>query len=274
MGIITKLFGRGSGSPPPRNVAELVAPLTLPAAQLVKSPTETRSYFGGAPALPRGVAWPANGGKPLAFLACVDLESLAETAAVPWLPSSGRLSFFYDVENQPWGFDPKDRGGWAVMLADHEQLPASPPLAHGLRRRSIAFQRISTYPSWERPEVSALGLTDAEAESLADLGGSAYGDLPRHQMGGFPSPVQGDEMELECQLVSNGLYCGDASGYQSPDAAPLRSGAKDWRLLLQIDSDDDFGVMWGDVGVLYFWIKESDARARRFENCWVVLQCH
>jgi uncharacterized protein YwqG len=33
-------------------------------------------------------------------------------------------------------------------------------------------------------------------------------------------------------------------------------------------------VMWGDGGVLYFWIREADARARRFDQAWVVLQCH
>ena len=215
-----------------------------------------------------------RGGKPLSFLACVDLSSLSKTLPQPWLPSSGHLLFFYDAENQPWGFDPKDRGGWAVMPAGDEQRAASAPMAESLRRHYIDFRRIDTYPSWERPEVEALALTDAEAESLAALQDSSYGGLPRHQAGGLASPVQGDQMELECQLVSNGVYCGDPAGYDSPKARALRSGAKDWRLLLQIDSDDDLGVMWGDGGTLYFWIKESDALSGRFENCWVVLQCH
>ena len=102
---------------------------------------------------------------------------------------------------------------------------------------------------------------------------AVYGDGPCHQVDGFPSPIQGDEMELECQLVSNGIYCGDSSGYESAEAAALRGGASDWRLLLQVDSDDDLKMMWGDGGVLYFWIREADARAGRFENTWVVLQC-
>jgi uncharacterized protein YwqG len=28
-----------------------------------------------------------------------------------------------------------------------------------------------------------------------------------------------------------------------------------WRLLLQLDTDDAAGMKWGDVGTLYFWIK-------------------
>jgi uncharacterized protein YwqG len=32
--------------------------------------------------------------------------------------------------------------------------------------------------------------------------------------------------------------------------------------------------MWGDAGILYFWIREEDARAGRFDQAWAVLQCH
>ena len=39
------------------------------------------------------------------------------------------------------------------------------------------------------------------------------------------------------------------------------------------DSDDDIEVMWGDMGILYFWVRESDARKRDFSAAWVVLQC-
>src|SRR6185503_9698929 len=177
MAIIRKLFGGGSPPPPIRNIPELVGPLSRPAIQLLKSTGESTSYFGGAPALPLGMTWPMNRGKPLSFLACVDLSSVAKTLPHAWLPSSGRLLFFYDSEKQPWGFDPKDRGGWAVIPAGEEQLPASEPMGDSVRRHAIDFRKISTYPSWERSEVEALALTDAEAERLTDLHDSSYGGL-------------------------------------------------------------------------------------------------
>ena len=82
-------------------------------------------------------------------------------------------------------------------------------------------------------------------------------------------------MRLESQLVTNGIYVGDSSGYEDPRAGELESGADDWRLLFQLDSDEDrLGVMWGDVGRLYFWMREEDLRGRRFDAAWTILQCH
>ena len=121
MGIIDKLFGRKGETPSPgRDVAALVAPLAKPAVHLVKSSARTSSYLGGTPALPAGIAWPSKGGKPLTLLASLDLASLSQTLATPWLPTSGRLLFFYDIDNQPWGFDTDDRGRWAVILLGDE----------------------------------------------------------------------------------------------------------------------------------------------------------
>jgi uncharacterized protein YwqG len=270
---IKKLFGGGKTPPPPgRDVAELVAPLSKPAAQLVKTPGPSRSFLGGPPLLPTGVAWPSKDGKALTFLACLDLESLRAVLPLDWLPSTGRLLFFYDVDAQPWGFDPKDRGAWAVLHITEPPGPPGATAAPALPQQFVTFRAIVSYPSWERPDVSALGLSDREAEVLIDLGSSVYGDSARHQVGGFPEAIQSDAMEYECQMVSNGLYLGDAT--PPPGAKALEPGAKDWRLLFQMDGDDELGVMWGDAGMIYFWIREQDARDGRFEKVHLVLQCH
>jgi len=140
--------------------------------------------------------------------------------------------------------------------------------------RFISPRRISSYPSYERPEISALELTDDQSDALIEISSNVFGDAPCHQIGGFPSPVQGDTMELECQLASNGIYAGEPDAYTTPRAKALEAGARDWRLLFQVDSDDDLKVMWGDAGIIYFWIREEDARAGRFDKAWLVLQCH
>jgi uncharacterized protein YwqG len=81
-------------------------------------------------------------------------------------------------------------------------------------------------------------------------------------------------MALEAQLASNGVYVGVPEGYSSPKRMALEAGVKDWRLLLQIDSDDDARMMWGDSGRLYFWVREDEARRGDFSGAWMVLQCY
>ncbi|MBQ1817367.1 MAG: DUF1963 domain-containing protein, partial [Clostridia bacterium] len=33
------------------------------------------------------------------------------------------------------------------------------------------------------------------------------------------------------------------------------------------------GAMFGDCGNIYFWMRESDLRERRFEKAQLILQC-
>ena len=274
--MFRKLFGSGRSEDPPRDLEALAAPHAVPAVHLVAGPEGSRSHLGGSPALPDDFSWPERKGAPLAFLARLDLAELERALPVEWLPPSGSLLFFYDAENQPWGFDPGDRDGWAVL-----RLPESTGTAAGARapggealpRRGISFQPIRSLPSSERSAIAALRFSYKEQDAYEALRDRPFGGRPQHQVGGFPSPVQGDGMELECQLASNGLFCGDESGYRDPRAAELEAGAADWRLLLQVDSDDDLGVMWGDLGRLYFWVREEDARAGDFSGVWLVLQC-
>jgi uncharacterized protein YwqG len=205
------------------------------------------------------------------------MEELQRTRHVDWLPRAGALLFFYDVDNQPWGFDPADEGSCAILHVPDLEAPSAVTLEAGkdecFPRMNLEFREISTFPSTERPAVIALALSDEEREEYWQVLDASFQGLPKHQLIGLPSPVQGDDMELECQLASNGLYCGDSSGYNNPRARQLEAGAQSWRLLLQLDTDDDAGMMWGDCGMLYFWVRVEDTAAGNFQNPWFILQC-
>lgn len=47
-------------------------------------------------------------------------------------------------------------------------------------------------------------------------------------------------MRLECQLASHGV-----TDINDPLAHELSKDAKEWQLLLQIDTDEDIGMRWG-----------------------------
>jgi len=225
-----------------------------------------------------------QGPLPLAFLCQLFLRDLHGAVPLRDWPSDGSLAFFYDPA-QSWGFDPAARGHSRVVYVpeDEELVPVAAPagLADGKFAALFPERRLRFTPEWTLPTR-----LDAGGEDLSIWGSEDYAALlqqlmsvsderePVHRCGGHPQEVQGD-MRLECQLVTNGLYCGDATGYEDPRAAALEEGAADWQLLLQIDSDESrLGWMWGDVGRLYFWIRRQDLAAKDFDGVWVVLQCY
>jgi uncharacterized protein YwqG len=247
------------------------------------------SRLGGGPDLPVSFEWPENKGRPLDFLLQIQLTDVAPFDTAGPFPQAGLLSFFYDLENQPWGFDPQDLGGYAVRhfpkTSDLRRYPPPDPQS-ALPEAAIRFWPAETLPFYGSRAGDRL-LTDLEArigsepdfDSLDGLSRALFGALapttdgPLHQLGGHSHNVQGD-MQLEAQLVMNGLYCGNQSGYKDPRAADLARSCEDWTLLLQLDSDDDAGFMWGDDGILYYWVRSADLARREFSKAWMTLQCY
>lgn len=240
------------------------------------------SKLGGTPDLPEGTAWPECNGVPMALLAQLRLQDVAFYDPDGRLPKSGMLYFFYETKEQKWGFDPKDRGHWNVIYYDGDVArlrPATPPdrLPEESRFRAckLAYSNEITLPSWESERVKRLKLSQEEWDRYVTFPGASCGEGETiHRLLGHPERIQGD-MQLECQCASHGLYMGDSSGYDDPKRPALEKGAEDWQLLLQIDSDEDnMGTMWGDVGRVYFWIRQQDLQKRDFSNVWLVLQCY
>ena len=235
--------------------------------------------IGGQPDLPVGTLWPTWNDSHLSFIAQINLADL-EKASQTLLPKEGLLSFFYDSEQATWGFDPKDSGSWRVMLfSDRASLerfepPASLPDYARYPACRVEFVKTLTLPPWDSLFVEKLNLTETERDAYYDLLDNLHEETagPLHQVGGHPATIQG-EMQLECQLVSHGIYCGGIEGYADPRRAELESGAEDWCLLLQIDSDDNSQMMWGDVGMIYFWIQRQALEQQQFEKVWMILQC-
>jgi len=262
--------------------ADGLAALVRPSIRLRPKPVDESeiavgsSKLGGLPDLPPSFEWPRYAGLPQSFIAQIRLDEVHPHDADQVLPDSGLLSFFYDSDQRVWGFDPADDDAWLVHCTpeaaelERRELPDELPEPGRFRASRLDPEPELTYAPWEFSEVGALGLTRDEL--------FAYGDLLDaedliHRLLGHPQPIQGD-MQLECQLVSHGLYCGDSSGYQDPRAAELAPGAVEWRLLLQIDSEEDAGLMWGDVGRIYYWMHRQDLVNRSWEKARLCLQCY
>lgn len=232
------------------------------------------SKIGGTPDLPEGFSWPTWKEKPLSFVAQINCKELNKKNPIQGMPEDGFLTFFYDAEQQVWGFDPKDKGGWAVSYFpadtqfEKKEFPPSLPEEARFAEKVVKFV----------PSVSFPGPWTHWVENMAFSKEQSYWDLadfekaPNHQVGGYAKEVQ-NPMELECELVTNGLYCGNMDGFEDPRRKELESGKNNWCLLLQIDTDEDAKMMWGDVGTLYYWIRNDDLEAKNFDKCWLISQC-
>lgn len=234
------------------------------------------SKIGGLPDLPPEMPWPQYQGRPMSLIAQIDLAAAQPFDADRLLPSNGMLYLFYELEAQEWGYDPAHAGGFQLLyFAGDKQTLQRRPAPAGLQpdallaESALEFATEAELPAPDNHLLAACPLNDDEYEAWWDY----EADLelpPSHKLLGHSEPIQGP-MELQCQLVSHGLYCGDASGYQDPRRAELEAGAADWRLLMQIDSDEQ--MMWGDCGRLYVWIRQQDLAAQHFERAWLILQC-
>lgn len=265
-----------------------IVSLARPCVRISSAPADVQllpvgaSRLGGRPHMPRGFEWPLVGDRPLHFLAQFDLSRLRDFSCASDLPGSGRLSFFYDAEDQPWGFDPQDVGGWRVVYDDEpvDRLVglSNPDGEHEeieFPCCSVTYEEVFSIPGGESPLIEDIGMPDDVLDLYFDFLESQFlcaDDDPCHRLFGHAQPIQGD-MQLECQLASNGVYVGNPQGYENPRVSELKAGAKDWRLLLQLGTDDNAGMMWGDMGRLYFCIRESDLKDARFQNAWLILQC-
>jgi uncharacterized protein YwqG len=258
--------------------AEIFIGLARPAIALQRAAAGTgmRAHLGGDASLERDQQWPTWHGNPLSLLAVLDLEAFRGFDSDLDLPRSGLLNLFYEVDQQPWGFDPADGGGWRVMLAEAKAAAdrAEPAGATRFARIDLEPAQILTMPSWD--EDALAGILRSDFDALDDLGEALIEasevSEPRHQVGGWPWLQQGS-LWREFQFASNGVYVGDPAGYEGPRASELRPGVDEWRLLAQIDSDDDAGWMWGDGGTLYFGARNADLASSDLDRAWMVLQC-
>ncbi|MFD2907413.1 YwqG family protein [Flavobacterium ardleyense] len=213
--------------------------------------------------------------KSLSFLAQINLSEIKNYDTENLLPQSGMLYFFYSSAQSAWGFDFKDINKFKVFFYDED--------LNNLRRNEFPenLEEDGKFKSCELKFESEISLPSCDSEIYERLKEEEMdlifeeilNEETVNKLLGHPDIIQ-NEMELECELVTNGIYCGDASGYNNPKAKELEKNAKDWQLLFQIDTNEEAEMMWGDCGRIYFWIKKEDLKNKNFENCWMILQCY
>ncbi|HEV2811856.1 MAG TPA: DUF1963 domain-containing protein [Solirubrobacteraceae bacterium] len=278
-----------------------IAALTRTALQLMPSAEGApapRSRLGGPALLPAGAEWPRDRrGRPLTFLAGLDLGELGDFDERDLLPRSGWLLTFADIanENIEGLIDESGNaeGDLARVFVVDDPVPATEPddlLADAnnvLRRRPVTTRAVPTLPAWapdtagvdrERfdeafdalAEVHARGLASDDVEDLDEDELHAASAAEPYEIDDEPWTGPDDTPRTEEALVK--------SGWRPPDdgrslggvhfVGGLATGVQghepedDTFLLLHLSWDEPLGFLFLDGGAIQFRIPRDAARRR------------
>jgi uncharacterized protein YwqG len=251
--------------------------------RLTRGDADGRSHLGGVPDLPAGFAWPHGRDDVLAFVAQIALDEVAALGLSLPLPASGLLLFFYDLERRPNGLRPDDGIGTRVFHVEGELEPAPaerttlPELPVRLTGEVTLPAEAAGLPSSLVLDIDELDRWQRLRERLAELQGVEVEDRAvewhaLHRLLGHPDTTD-EGMPLDAQLASNGIDLNTGERYFDPRAAGLEQGSEDWRLLLQLSSDDELQLTLGyPLGRLFVWIRQEDLVEGRFGRVWAFVR--
>jgi uncharacterized protein YwqG len=239
------------------DLENLVKPIIRTATKLeVLSPSrppessQLISHFGGQPYFEKGELWPtSNNGKPLEFIFQVfnstDLQ----------LPKSIELiQFYYDWDEFPWE---TSNDGWLVKIykkIDKENIEFvdKPNELERSKYCEIKFSSTKSLPDWEGIDLHSYNASKLSCVLNEDEPWDSYDQMVtkligeqdyQSQLGGYPNWVQGE-------------------------STPNDNEGNPMKLLFQIDSEENAGLMWGDVGLIYVFYDDNTERVE------FILQCH
>ncbi len=208
------------------------------------------SHFGGQPFFETGEQWPkTKNGKPLDFI--FQIFNNGEIN----LPTNIKLvQFFYDWEEFPWD---TENDGWLVKIYEtlnNEQIIKidKPAELEKSKYCEVIFKTIKSLPDWEgidrysdiSSKLSCVLNEDEPWDSYQKVVERLIGDQDyQSQIGGYPNWVQGE-------------------------STPNNNKGEPMKLLFQIDSEENAGLMWGDVGLIYIFYDETTKKIE------FTLQCH
>lgn len=223
----------------------------------ITKPNITQSKIGGAPYLPVGAVIPRDPyGEPMLLLAQINFSQIA--FLYPF-PSLGLLQFFISSS--------------AHLQATGTNGFISPNLFHIRFLPHVSdFEDSSDIPLHHPPMWQEVGLTftkEIEPVSLTDYRFSQFISAQHRENFTQQQHQPFDEVYDQYFLAADQKL----GGYPYFIDKDFRIFQPEYRqydtLLFQLVSDDEIDFMWGDCGVLKFFISEQDLQKCHFSNVLV-----
>lgn len=248
----------------PQAVAETQARIaSTRAASIIASLTDngTISRLGGLPNLPASIAWPVFDGRPMTFLAQIDLAELPNCNDLAWLPDSGTLFYFIGCGQGDEWVEEAGRVLFSSAISPEERaLPrgsATLKVSHNL-----VFHVVDTFAPLNAEDDLGQWQDNAVVEAWHR---SLHPRFRPWQIGGWHNPLQQHDLPARADRSYQNRF-----GLNAADrSAPIEVLKSSWRLLGQFDTDwlltRNNGYSRG-----YFWVREDEAKRCEFD-CTVLL---
>ncbi len=224
-----------------------------------------QSKIGGEPFWPADRPLPTDSrGANLFFLAQINF---AEMPPMPPYPTRGLLQFWI-ADDDVFGLDFDDgenQADWrAVFHPDFDEKNC------GARWTDFSFLK-----AVENMPILAGQTYLIDFEEVAELVSPTDYRFEQLLKVDFYQKFGEEWWDILSQL-SDTLWAADnkIGGYAHFTQEDPRSAADPMLLLFQLDSDDDLGICWGDMGVANFFIREADLRAGDFSRVVFNWDCY
>lgn len=238
-------------------IEKLVLPLIKKATKIeVKTETsapensQLLSHFGGQPYFEEGDEWvKSKNGRHMDFIFQIfNNEELI-------LPASIKLiQFFYDLEEYPW--DTKD-DGWHIKIyefldVDKLKTIKKPTELEESKYCKILFKSVESLPDWKGIDLYEKKTSKILSNLNNDEPWEVYDKIVekligeqdlQSQLGGYPTWVQGER-------------------------TPKNRNGESMKLLFQIDSETDEGLMWEFDGLIYVFYDEETKETEFTLQCY------
>lgn len=162
----------------------------------------------------RGQNW--KSGEPIDFIVQINFGEVSEFDTQSELPSRGMLYLFYDCAQMPWGYDPKD-GAFKKVAYTEDTIELERKVApfesdESFAATSLNFANETELPDLESDLVGDIEMSDDEIDAYWQMADDFCERRSENKILGHSDNIQGG-MELECELVTNGFYCGGDEDY-------------------------------------------------------------
>ena len=219
--------------------------------------------YGGRPDVPVDFEWPVDEqDRPLSFLFQINCAEVAIHDKEKLLPEQGILSFYFQLDDDiDW--DHMERYARVLFfdtpsaMLSQAVFPENLPEEYRAQEHRVKIYHKDSYPDFEDYFYSNLNSTTVDFDQWDNY------DAAREQLEpGF--------QEEDPRLIATSL------GYARLVQGSIIDDFDANVLLLQLNSDEvnADGLLFGDVGSLYFYISRNDLRERRFDRITFELQCY